>query len=52
VRIHRSVIVNLSKIGEIVAAPSGDLHVILHDSTRLTWSRKYRSRFKSLFEND
>lgn len=39
VRIHRSTIVNLSSIRDLVALPSGDCEVILHDGTRLTMSR-------------
>ncbi len=44
-RIHRSTIVNLDRVREIVTAQSGDSEVILHDGTRLRLSRSYRHAF-------
>jgi two-component system LytT family response regulator len=41
-RIHRSSLVNLEAIRELVADHNGDYQVILHDSTALKLSRTYR----------
>lgn len=41
-RIHRSSLVNLSAIRELIADDNGDYQVILHDSTTLKLSRSYR----------
>lgn len=41
-RIHRSVLVKLRCIRELVAKDSGDHELILHDGTRLRVSRSYR----------
>lgn len=41
-RIHRSILVKLGCIRELVAKDSGDHDVILHDGTRLRSSRSYR----------
>ncbi len=41
-RIHRSCIVNLSRVRELRPAPSGDYRVVLSDGTSLTMSRSYR----------
>jgi two-component system LytT family response regulator len=41
-RIHRSSLVNLSAIRELVADQNGDYQVILHDNTELKLSRSYR----------
>lgn len=41
-RIHRSSLVNLDAIRELIASDSGDYQVILQDSTRLKLSRVYR----------
>jgi two-component system LytT family response regulator len=46
-RIHRSAIVNLDRVKEIVPQQSGDSVVVLHDGTRLRFSRWYRERFES-----
>jgi len=43
IRIHRSTIVNVNEIGEILPLPGGDYTVILRDKTKLTLSRRYRS---------
>jgi two-component system LytT family response regulator len=45
VRIHRSTIVNISRIRELQPLFHGDYSVVLHDGTRLTMSRSYRERF-------
>jgi two-component system, LytTR family, response regulator len=42
-RIHRSTIVNVNKIAEILPLLGGDYTVILKDKTRLTLSRRYRA---------
>jgi two-component system LytT family response regulator len=43
IRIHRSTIVNVNEIGEILPLLGGDYTVILRDKTKLTLSRRYRS---------
>lgn len=43
IRIHRSTIVNLNEISEILPLLGGDYSVILRDKTRLTLSRRSRS---------
>lgn len=43
-RIHRSTIVNLDRVGEIQPLFHGEYRVILADGTRLTLSRGYRDR--------
>lgn len=49
VRIHRSAIVNLSRIKECHPLFHGDMRIILHDGTQLTLSRTCRKRFDELF---
>lgn len=44
VRIHRSTILQIDRIKEIVAAWHGDFDVTLHDGTVLRLSRNYRDR--------
>jgi len=44
VRIHRSTIVNISRIKEMQPLFHGEYTVVLHDSTRLTMSRSFRDR--------
>jgi two-component system LytT family response regulator len=46
VRIHRSTIVNLSRISFTEPLFHGDLSVVLRDGTRLTCSRRYRARLQ------
>lgn len=51
-RIHRSTIVNLEMVKEMVEKTHGDYKVLLYDGTELTFSRHYRvnlSRFESRF---
>jgi two-component system LytT family response regulator len=43
IRIHRSTIVNVNKIGEILPLIGGDYTVVLKDKTQLTLSRRYRA---------
>lgn len=43
-RIHRSTVVNLTRVREIKPWYSGDAIVILHDGTQLRLSRHYRDR--------
>ena len=45
-RVHRSTIVNLSRVKEMLALPSGDYTVVLEGGTRLTLSRGYRRGFE------
>jgi two-component system, LytTR family, response regulator len=43
IRIHRSTIVNVNEICEILPLLGGDYKVVLRDKTHLTLSRRYRS---------
>jgi two-component system LytT family response regulator len=45
IRIHRSTIVNINEICEILPLMGGDYSVVLRDKTRLTLSRRYRLSF-------
>ena len=45
-RVHRSTIVNLGRVKEMLALPSGDYTVVLESGTRLTLSRGYRKSFE------
>lgn len=47
VRIHRSVLVNLSRVGELRTLPSGDCTVRLTGGGELTLSRRYREAFEA-----
>ena len=49
VRIHRSAIVNVSRIRELRPYSSREYAVILHDGTRLRLSRRYRDRLRGHF---
>ena len=49
-RIHRSTLVNVSRIREIQPWFQGDYVLLLTDGTRLTSGRSYRDRVRSLFE--
>jgi two-component system LytT family response regulator len=44
-RIHRSTIVNISRVKELQPLFHGDYTVVLTDGTRLTMSRSYRQQF-------
>jgi two-component system LytT family response regulator len=41
-RVHRSSIVNLSYVSELISLDSGDYQIILRDSTKVKLSRNYR----------
>ncbi|HYY42946.1 MAG TPA: LytTR family DNA-binding domain-containing protein, partial [Pyrinomonadaceae bacterium] len=45
-RIHRSALVNIERIREMQPMFHGQYVVILHDGTRLTLSRRYRSKLQ------
>jgi two-component system LytT family response regulator len=45
-RIHRSALVNVERIREMQPMFHGQYVVILHDGTRLTLSRRYRSKLQ------
>ena len=45
-RVHRSAIVNLGRVKEMLVLPSGDYTVVLESGTRLTLSRGYRKSFE------
>ena len=47
VRIHKSTIVNTERIREIQPLSNGTHSVLLHDGTRLTWSRGYREQLRA-----
>ena len=47
VRIHRSYIVNLARVGSIEPLDSGDARVHLHDATVLPCSRTYREALRA-----
>jgi hypothetical protein len=46
VRIHRSAIVNVSLVREVIARPNRDFQVVLRDGTRLKASRTYAERLR------
>ncbi len=48
-RIHRSAIVNLTRVRALEPIPGGEYDVILADGRRLTLSRGYRDRFQGRF---
>ncbi len=52
VRIHRSAVVQLSRIRELQPWSHGEYHVILRDGTRLTLSRNYRDNLRSVLGNN
>lgn len=47
VRIHRSAIVRLDRIRELVSDFHGDFEVVLREGTRLTLSRSYRAKVET-----
>ena len=49
-RIHRSTVVNISRVREIQPWFQGDYVLLLADGTRVTSGRSYRDRVRSLFE--
>ncbi len=48
VRVHRSAIVNLASIAELKPLDHGDYDVLLRDGTRLTATRKFSRRLRTL----
>ena len=50
-RIHRSYIVNVSKIREAVPCNSGEYMIVLKDGKELSCSRTYQSAIQSLVQN-
>jgi two-component system LytT family response regulator len=50
-RIHRSIIVNLSRIKEINHLFHGEYNIILKDGTRLNSGRIYRKNLQAIMEN-
>jgi two-component system, LytTR family, response regulator len=51
-RIHRSTIVNVNEICEILPLLGGDYNVILRDKTQLTLSRRYRSSLDGFLQRN
>jgi two-component system LytT family response regulator len=49
-RIHRSTIVNLSRVRDLCLDASGEHEVVLHDETRLKVSRGYREKLQSALQ--
>jgi len=47
-RIHRGTIVNVRRIAEMQRAFGGGMFVVLRDGTRLTMSRRYRTRIREV----
>jgi len=52
VRIHRSAIVQVDRIKELLPEFHGDFVVVLRDGTRVTLSRTYRSRVEAILRRD
>lgn len=48
VRVHRSYIVNLDQIKEIIPTPSGDARIVMKSGAHTGMSRRYRDRLKPL----
>lgn len=51
VRIHRSTIVNMQQITEVLPADHGEFTVLLRSKKRLSVTRSYASGFKKMLEN-
>jgi two-component system LytT family response regulator len=49
-RIHRSTIVNLSRVRDLCLDASGEHEVVLHDQTRLKVSRGYRDKLQAALQ--
>ena len=52
VRIHRSTIVNVARVREVIPRANSELSVVLRDGTRLKASRTYADRLRSALEID
>ena len=50
-RIHRSTIVNIDRIQTVESLFHGEYQVVLHDGTKLTSGRSYRSNLQALMGN-
>jgi two-component system LytT family response regulator len=50
-RIHRSIIVNLSRVKELHPLFHGEYVITLNDGTELNSGRSYRNKLQSLLEN-
>ena len=50
-RIHRSIIVNLSRIRDLQPAEHGDYLITLRDGTQLKSGRTYSERLQALMSN-
>lgn len=48
VRVHRSNLVNLDHIKEIIPTPSGDARIVMESGDHIGMSRRYRDRLKPL----
>jgi two-component system, LytTR family, response regulator len=51
VRIHRSAIVNVSRVRELVPHTNREYLIVLHDGTRLKLSRSFRERVETLLRD-
>lgn len=48
-RINRSQVIRLEAVREVHPWSHGDRHVVMHDGSRLVWSRRYRARTDDRF---
>jgi two-component system LytT family response regulator len=48
VRVHRSTIVRIDRVRELLPSFHGDFIIVLHDGTRLAMSRTYRQRVEQV----
>jgi DNA-binding LytR/AlgR family response regulator len=48
IRVHKSYLVNITRITEVTPWVSGDWRIRLHDGAEVNLSRRYRQRFESL----
>jgi two-component system LytT family response regulator len=51
VRVHRSAIVNLQQIVEVLPADHGEFKILLRSNERLGVTRTYAAAFKKMLEN-
>jgi len=51
IRIHRSTIVNISRVKKLSPSFAGEYAVILHDGTKLRLSRGYHGRLQEMLKN-
>ena len=50
-RVHRSTIMNLSRVKELQPMFHGEYAILLQDGTRLTSSRSYKDKLRNFLEN-